>query len=151
MLQHNQADHGPDPDGNGTTELWQSLDNAHHLHPFTVHHELRDKNPRVMTHGKGVYLWDSDGNKILDGMSGLWCTQLGYGVEELADVASASMKELSYYNLFFQTTTPNAAKLSALIAEKTPAGLDQIFFASSGSEANDSAIKFIWYYWNLKG
>ena len=151
MLQHKPADHGPDPDGNGATELWQSLDNAHHLHPFTVHHELRDKNPRVMTHGKGVYLWDSDGNKILDGMSGLWCTQLGYGVEELADVASASMKELSYYNLFFQTTTPNAAKLSALIAEKTPAGLDQIFFASSGSEANDSAIKFIWYYWNLKG
>jgi putrescine aminotransferase len=128
----------------------QALDNAHHLHPFTVHHELRDANPRVITRAKGVYLWDSDGNKILDGMAGLWCTQLGFGVEELADVASEAMKTLSYYNTFFQTTSPAAAELSALIAQKTPADLNQIFFASSGSEANDSAVKLIWYYWNLK-
>lgn len=133
------------------TRYLQSLDNAHHLHPFTVHHELRAKNPRVISHGKGVYLWDTDGNKIIDGMAGLWCTQLGYGVEALAQVSADAMNTLSYYNSFFQTTTPNTAKLSALIAEKTPADLNQIFFASSGSEANDSAIKFIWYYWNLKG
>ncbi len=138
------------PDGQ-TTQYWQSLDNAHHLHPFTVHHALRAQNPRVISHGKGVYLWDTDGHRILDGMAGLWCTQLGYGVDALADVAAEAMKTLSYYNAFFQTTTPNTAKLSAMIAERTPADLNQIFFASSGSEANDSAIKFIWYYWNLKG
>ncbi len=133
------------------TTHYQALDNAHHLHPFSVHHELRQQNPRVITKGKGVYLWDSEGNRIIDGMAGLWCTQIGFGVEELADIASDAIKSLSYYNTFFQTTTPAVADLSALIAEKTPADLNQLFFASSGSEANDSAIKFIWYYWNLKG
>lgn len=142
---HHNSDAGKD------TAYFQALDNAHHLHPFSIHHELRDKKPRVIARGKGVHIWDTDGNKIIDGMAGLWCTQLGYGVEELADVAAEAIKNLSYYNTFFQTTTPPAAELSALVAEKTPVGLDHIFFASSGSEANDSAIKLIWYYWNLKG
>lgn len=136
---------------NGLTQNIQALDNAHHLHPFTVHHELRDQSPRVINRAEGVYLWDSDGNRIIDGMAGLWCTQVGYGVEELADIASEAIKSLSYYNTFFQTTTPAVAKLSELVASKTPADLNQIFFASSGSEANDSAIKLIKYYWNLKG
>ncbi|MBO6504342.1 MAG: aminotransferase class III-fold pyridoxal phosphate-dependent enzyme [Kordiimonadaceae bacterium] len=134
-----------------TTDAIQAQDNAHHLHPFTVHHELRDQNPRVISKAKGVYLWDSDGNRIIDGMAGLWCTQVGYGVEELADIASDAIKSLSYYNTFFQTTTPAVAALSELVASKTPADLNQIFFASSGSEANDTTIKFINYYWNLKG
>lgn len=134
-----------------TTDAIQAQDNAHHLHPFTVHHELRDQNPRVISKAKGVYLWDSDGNRIIDGMAGLWCTQVGYGVEELADIASEAIKSLSYYNTFFQTTTPAVAALSELVASKTPADLNQIFFASSGSEANDTTIKFINYYWNLKG
>lgn len=133
------------------TAYYQALDSAHHLHPFTVHHDLRDKKPRVIARGKGVYVWDTDDNRIIDGMAGLWCTQIGYGVEAMADAASDAMKTLSYYNSFFQTTTPVAAELSALVASKTPPGLDQIFFASSGSEANDTAMKLIWYYWNLKG
>lgn len=133
-----------------TTQEIQSIDNAHHLHPFTVHHELREAGPRVITRGEGVYLWDSEGNKILDGMAGLWCVQLGYGEQELVDAATDAMKTLSYYNTFFQTTTPHAARLSQLIAEKTPEGLDQIMFGSSGSESNDTAIKLIWYYWNLQ-
>ena len=133
------------------TAAVQALDSAHHLHPFTVHHELRSQKPRVISHAKGVYLWDSDGNKIIDGMAGLWCTQIGYGVEALADTAAEAIKNLSYYNTFFQTTTEHAAELAAKIASKTPADLDQVFFASSGSEANDTAVKLIWYYWNLKG
>ncbi len=129
----------------------KALDNAHHLHPFTTHHELREKGPRVITRGEGVYIYDEDGNKILDAMAGLWCVQLGYGRQELVDAAAEAMKTLAYYNLFFQTTTPNAAKLADLIAQKTPEGLDQIMFGCSGSEAVDSAIKLIWYYWNLEG
>ncbi len=129
----------------------KTTDNAHHLHPFTTHHELREKGPRVITRAEGVYIYDEDGNKILDGMAGLWCVQLGYGRQELVDAAAEAMKTLSYYNLFFQTTTPYAAKLADLIAQKTPEGLDQVFFGCSGSEAVDSAIKLIWYYWNLKG
>ena len=111
----------------------KALDNAHHLHPFTTHHELRETGPRVITHAEGVYIYDEDGNRILDGMAGLWCVQLGYGRQELVDVAAEAMKNLSYYNLFFQTTTPYVAKLADLISQKTPEGLDQITFASSGS------------------
>lgn len=129
----------------------KTTDNAHHLHPFTTHHELREKGPRVITRAEGVYIYDEDGKKILDGMAGLWCVQLGYGRQELVDAAADAMKTLSYYNLFFQTTTPYAAKLADLIAQKTPEGLDQVFFGCSGSEAVDSAIKLIWYYWNLQG
>ena len=116
-----------------------------------VHPELRAQGPRVITRGEGVYLWDSEGRKILDGMSGLWCVQLGYGVRELADAAYEAITTLPYYNTFFQTTTPYAAELAGLIAKRTPDGLDEVFFACSGSEANDSAIKLIWYYWNLQG
>lgn len=133
------------------TQRLQALDSAHHLHPFMVHPELRAQGPRVITRGEGVYLWDSEGRKILDGMSGLWCVQLGYGVKELADAAYEAMTTLSYYNTFFQTTTPQAAELASVLAARTPADLNEIFFACSGSEANDSAIKLIWYYWNLQG
>lgn len=129
----------------------KALDSAHHLHPFTTHHELREKGPRVITRAEGVYIFDEDGAEIIDGMAGLWCVNVGYGRQELVDAAAETMKTLSYYNLFFQTTTPYAAKLADLIAQKTPAGLDQVMFASSGSEAVDTAIKLIWYYWNLEG
>ncbi len=129
----------------------KALDNAHHLHPFMVHPELRAHGPRIITRGEGVYIWDADGNRILDGMAGLWCVQLGYGVKELADAAYEALRTLPFYNTFFQTTTPYATRLAALLAEKTPPGLDEIFFGCSGSDANDSAIKLIWYYWNLQG
>lgn len=129
----------------------RELDSANHLHPFTTHHELRAKGPRVITSAEGVYIQDSEGNKILDGMAGLWCVQLGYGNEDLSRVAYETLKKLSYYNLFFQTTTPYAAELAALIATKTPPGVNQLLFSSSGSEAVDSAIKLVWYYWNLMG
>lgn len=129
----------------------KQLDNTHHLHPFMKHRELRERGPRVITHGEGIWVWDSDGNRILDGMSGLWCVQLGYGVKPLELAAQEALSKLPYYNTFFKTTTPYVAELSQKIAERTPDGLDQIFFAGSGSEANDTAIKMVWYYWNLKG
>ena len=84
-------------------------------------------------------------------MAGLWCAQLGYGVKELADIAHEAMSTLSYYNIFFQTTTPHVAKLSEQLAKITPDNINHFFFAGSGSEANDFAMKMIWYYWNLKG
>lgn len=137
--------------GNLSAADIKRMDSEHHLHPFMVHHELRSKGPRVITRGEGVYIWDSEGNQILDGMSGLWCVQLGYGVKPLEEAALEALQTLPFYNTFFQTTTPYAAKLATAVASKTPDGLDQIFFAGSGSEANDTAIKTIWYYWNLQG
>lgn len=133
------------------TKHIRDLDNANHLHPFTTHHQLRENGPRVITGAEGVYIRDSEGNEILDGMAGLWCVQVGYGNEELSRAAYDTLKKLSYYNLFFQTTTPYAAELAALIATKTPKGVNQFLFSSSGSEAVDSAIKLVWYYWNLQG
>lgn len=116
-----------------------------------THHELREDGPRVITHADGIWIWDGDGNQIMDGMSGLWCVQLGYGVKPLEAAAQDALSTLPFYNTFFKTTTPYVARLSEAIAAHTPEGLDQIFFASSGSEANDTAIKMIWYYWNLRG
>ncbi len=133
------------------TKFWQSQDNEHHLHPFTNHPQLRGKGVRMITGAKGIYLTDSEGEQLLDGMAGLWCTQIGYGREEIADVAAKTMKELSYYNLFFMTSHPYATELAAKVAEKAPGDISQILFACSGSEAVDSAFKLIKYYWNLKG
>ena len=92
-------------------------------------------------------LWDSDGNQILDGMSGLWCVNIGYGRGELAEAAARQMRQLPYYNTFFMSTHPPAVALAAKVAEVTPEGMNRIFFASSGSEANDTNIRLVRHYW----
>ena len=117
-----------------TAEL-QALDAAHHMHPFTAGAELAAKGVRVMTQGKGVWLTDSEGHRIIDGMAGLWCVNIGYGRKELAAVAARQMEELSYYNTFFQTTHVPAIALAARLAELAPGDLNHVFFAGSGSEA----------------
>ena len=78
----------------------QQQDAAHHLHPFTDTKELNAKGARVMKRADGVYIWDEDGNKLLDGMAGLWCMAIGYGRDEMADAVAAQMRELPYYNTF---------------------------------------------------
>jgi len=133
------------------TRHWRALDAAHHIHPFTQTEALVREGVRVITRGKGIYLWDSDGIKLIDGMSGLWCVQLGYGNKELARTAYEVLNELSYYNHFFKTTNPWTAELAAKLASLLPAGHSKLLFANSGSEANDTALKLIRYYWNLKG
>lgn len=134
-----------------TTAEWRQLDARHHLHPFTDFKALAAKGSRIVTRGDGVYLWDSDGNRILDAMAGLWCVNLGYGRAELAEVAAQQMRTLPYYNTFFQTATEPSIELAAKLAELTPEGLKHVFYASSGSEANDSIIKIVRYFWNLQG
>jgi putrescine aminotransferase len=132
------------------TKRWQEMDAAHHLHPFTTHKELAGAGARVITRAEGVYIYDSEGKRLIDGMAGLWCVQVGYGREELAEAGYRALKELPYYNTFFQTTHPYAAELSQKLSEVTPKGIDRFFFANSGSEGNDSAVKIIRYYWNLR-
>ncbi|GGX38537.1 aspartate aminotransferase family protein [Tateyamaria omphalii] len=133
-----------------TSEL-QALDAAHHMHPFTAGGELAEKGARVITRANGVYLHDSDGNEILDGMAGLWCVNIGYGRGELADVAARQMRELPYYNTFFQTTHVPAIALAQKIAELAPGDLNHVFFAGSGSEANDTNLRMVRTYWAIKG
>ena len=133
-----------------TSEL-QALDAAHHMHPFTAGGELAQKGARVITRADGVYLHDSDGNEILDGMAGLWCVNIGYGRSELAEVAARQMRELPYYNTFFQTTHVPAIALAEKIAELAPGDLNHVFFAGSGSEANDTNIRMVRTYWAIRG
>jgi len=133
-----------------TAEL-QALDAAHHMHPFTAGAALGRKGARVITRANGVRLTDSEGNEILDGMAGLWCVNIGYGREELAEVAARQMRELPFYNTFFQTTHVPAIALAAKLAELAPGDLNHVFFASSGSEANDTNIRMVRQYWAAKG
>ncbi len=133
------------------TKHWQEIDALHHVHPFTDTAALNKKGVRVIVKADGINVWDSEGHKLIDGMSGLWCVNVGYGRTELAEAAYEAMKTLPYYNSFFQTTNPYVTELAAKIASLLPAGLSRIVFANSGSEANDTALKLIRYYWNLQG
>ena len=133
------------------TEDLQALDAAHHMHPFTANAVLAGKGARVITRARGVWLTDSDGEDILDAMSGLWCVNIGYGRDELAEVAARQMRELPYYNTFFQTTHVPAIALAAKLAELAPGDLNHVFFASGGSEANDTNIRMVRSYWAQKG
>ncbi|WP_116597908.1 aspartate aminotransferase family protein [Primorskyibacter marinus] len=133
-----------------TAEL-QALDAAHHMHPFTTNDELTQKGARIITRADGVWLTDSDGNRILDGMAGLWCMNIGYGRSELADAAARQMRELPYYNTFFQTTHVPAIALAQRLADLAPGDLNHVFFAGSGSEANDTNIRMARTYWQIKG
>ena len=133
-----------------TAEL-QALDAAHHMHPFTADAELAEKGARVITRAKGVTITDSEGNDIIDGMAGLWCVNIGYGRNELAKVAARQMEELAFYNTFFQTTHVPAIALATRLAELAPGDLNHVFYAGSGSEANDTNIRLVRRYWEVKG
>jgi len=139
------------PQARHSTPEWQDIDHRHYMHPFTDHNDLGRKGARIIERAEGVYIWDSDGNRILDGMAGLWCVNLGYGRQDLVDAATGQMRKLPYYNSFFQTSHPPAIELSELLSEVSPAGFELSFFTGSGSEANDTVIKMIRRYWDLAG
>jgi len=134
-----------------STAEWRALDSAHYLHPFTDHKGLAARGARIVTHAEGVWLHDSDGNRLLDGMAGLWCVALGYGRRELAEAAYRQMLELPYYNSFFQSANPPAIELAAALAELTPPQFRHAFLTGSGSEANDTLVRLVRRYWQLRG
>jgi putrescine---pyruvate transaminase len=134
-----------------TTQQWQAADAAHFLHPFTDFKALAKKGSRVITRADNIYLWDSDGNKILDAMSGLWCVNVGYGQKALIDAATRQLKELPFYNAFFQTATPPAIELAELLAEVSPPQFQHVFFSGSGSEGNDTIVRMVRRYWDILG
>ncbi|MBR8056076.1 aspartate aminotransferase family protein [Burkholderia dolosa] len=134
-----------------STAEYRALDAAHHIHPFSDMGALNRAGSRVIVKADGVYLWDSDGNKIIDGMAGLWCVNVGYGRKELADAAYRQLQELPYYNTFFKTTHPPVIELSAMLAEVTPPGFDHFFYCNSGSEGNDTVLRVVHQYWRVQG
>jgi len=128
---------------------WQELDKEHYLHPFTDHKDLHEKKSRIITRADGSYIYDADGTKILDGMSGLWCVNAGYGRNELVDAAADQMRELPYYNSFFQCANPPSIELAKILQEVTPSHMNRVFFTGSGSESNDTIVRMVRRYWDL--
>lgn len=129
----------------------QRLDAEHQLHPFTNHEELHAAGTHIIGEGEGVWLTDQNGRRLLDGLAGLWCVNVGYGRPELIRAATQQMKQLCYYPSFFNTTTEPAIELAAKLSALTPARLNHAMFSNSGSEANETALKLIRGYWKLKG
>ncbi|MDR3369954.1 aspartate aminotransferase family protein [Rhodoferax sp.] len=137
------------------TKEIQALDSAHFIHPFTDHGDLATRGARVITRSEGVYVWDSEGEKLFDAMSGLWCVNAGYGRQALAQAAYDQMMTLPFYNSFFQTTNVPAVKLATKLASLAPKvgdrSFEHVFFSSSGSESNDSNVRMVRRYWDLLG
>jgi len=136
---------------NRSRSEWQELDRQHYLHPFTDHKDLGKKKSRIITRADGVYIYDADGNKILDGMSGLWCVNAGYGRNELVDAATRQLRELPYYNSFFQCAHPPSIELSRMLGEVTQPQFERVFYTGSGSESIDTMIRIVRHYWELLG
>lgn len=134
-----------------STQEWQAADAAHFLHPFTDFKALAAKGSRIVVRGDNIYLWDSEGQKILDAMSGLWCVNVGYGQRELIDAATRQLEQLPFYNAFFQTATPPAIELAELLAQVAPPGFERVFFTGSGSEGNDTIVRMVRRYWDILG
>ncbi|MBS7690947.1 aspartate aminotransferase family protein [Pseudomonas lalucatii] len=134
-----------------TTRDYQELDAAHHIHAFVDQKALNAEGPRVMVRGEGLHLWDSDGKRYLDGMSGLWCTNLGYGRQDLAAAASRQLEQLPYYNMFFHTTHPAVVELSEQLFGLLPSHYSHAVYTNSGSEANEVLIRTVRRYWQILG
>jgi putrescine aminotransferase len=128
----------------------QQLDAAHHIHPFNDNAELAKKGTRILTKGEGCYVWDAEGNKMLDAFAGLWCVNIGYGRKSMGEVAAKQMEQLAYYNTFFQCTTEPAIHLAAKLAELSPADLNHVFFSNSGSEGNDTVLRMVRHFWAVQ-
>ena len=129
----------------------EAKDLKHLLHPTTNLKQHAQQGPSVHDRAEGVYLWDSNGKQYLEGMAGLWCTALGYGNEELADVAAQAMKKLSYSQLFAGKTNEASILLAEKLKAMAPFDAGRVFFGLSGSDANDTQIKLMWYYNNAVG
>ncbi|MDA7983405.1 MAG: aminotransferase [Alphaproteobacteria bacterium] len=136
-----------------TTAHWKRLDVRHHLNPQMNYHQLKEVEggSRIITDASGVWLTDSEGEKILDGMAGLWAVNIGYGRDDFARVAAEQMNRLAYYNSFFKTTTPPTVELAAKLAEIAPGDCNRVFFGSSGSESNDTFVRMARFYWSVQG
>jgi putrescine---pyruvate transaminase len=134
-----------------STADWQAADNGHYLHPFTDYKELIAEGARIQVRAEGVYMWDTDGNRIIDGLAGLGCVNIGYGRPELARAAAEQMTQLSYCQSFFRTSNQPAIELAEQLVALAPAGLRHVFYASSGSEANETCFKLARRYWQLQG
>jgi len=133
-----------------TTTL-QAMDRSHHLHPFTDLGDYAEHGGRIVNRAEHIYIHDTDGHTMLDGMSGLWCCNLGYSQPKIAEAVYRQMQELPYYNNFFKCSNQPAVELASALVEVTPPQFNRVFFTNSGSEANDTNIRLVHRYFDLLG
>ena len=128
-----------------------AMDIASHLHPYTNARRHETEGPMVIVEGKGIYVYDDQGKEYIEGLAGLWSTALGFGEERLVQAAAAQMRKLPYYHSFAHKAPMPTIELAAKLIEIAPVPMSKVFFANSGSEANDTVIKMVWYYNNALG
>src|SRR6201990_2284993 len=129
----------------------QARDMASLLHPFTNLTVLRQTGPLVLERGKGVFVYGADGRDYLEAMGGLWCTALGWGEEELVEAAVEQMRKLPFAHIFGGKSHEPGIALAEKLKEVAPFPVGKVFFANSGSEANDTQVKLYWYAANARG
>ena len=130
---------------------YQNADAAHHWHPFTDSQSLAATGTRIVERAEGVWIEELGGKRLLDGMAGLWCVNLGYGHEEIVEAVARQMRELPFYNTFFQCAHPAAVEFATALTAKAPAHMNRVFFGNSGSEANDTVFRLARVYWDCCG
>ncbi len=129
----------------------QELDRRHQIHPFTNHADLHASGTHVVMEGDGCHFVDESGRRILDGLAGLWCVNVGYNCAAIVRAVSEQMERLPYYPSFFNSTTEPPIRVAEFLANKAPARINHAVFSNSGSEANETALKVIRAYWKQKG
>jgi adenosylmethionine-8-amino-7-oxononanoate aminotransferase len=133
-----------------TRDLWQK-DRDHYIHPWTDFATFKETGSDVIAEGDGVYVFDSDGRRYIDGIGGLWCVNIGYGREEMAQCLAEQARRICYYSTFTHLTTPPAAELAHKLAALAPGDLNHVFYGTGGSMVNDSAVRIIHFYFNRLG
>ncbi|WP_424629872.1 aspartate aminotransferase family protein [Bradyrhizobium sp. SYSU BS000235] len=129
----------------------EARDVAHVLHPYTNAIAHEKEGPLVISHGDGIYVVDNDGNRYIEGLGGLFCASLGFSEKRLVDAAIRQMQKLPFYHSFGGKSHETAVELAERLIALAPVPMSKVFFANSGSEANDTAIKIVWYYHNAIG
>ncbi|ATJ83742.1 aminotransferase [Halomonas beimenensis] len=131
-------------------EIWQK-DRDHFMHPWTDFSTFKETGSMVFHRADGVSLQDADGKRYLDGIGGLWCVNIGYGRDEIAEAVAAQIRDIPYFSTFGHHTTAPAARLAAKLAELAPGDLNHVFYGCGGSVANDTAVRMIHFYFNQLG
>ena len=133
------------------TDSLRKLDQSHHLHPFTDLRAYSKQGGRIVSQAEHIYITDTDGKQILDGMSGLWCCSLGYSQRSIIEAVYEQLQQLPYYNNFFNCSNQPSIELAKALVDITPEHYNHVFFTNSGSESADTSLKMARAYWRLKG
>jgi putrescine aminotransferase len=133
------------------TKSLQKMDQSHHLHPFTDLQSYSQHGGKIVSRAEHIYIYDSEGNQLLDGMSGLWCCNLGYSQTRIVDAIHEQLLNLPYYNNFFNCSNQPSVEMAKALVDVTPSQFNHVFFTNSGSEANDTNLRLVHRYYNLLG